>query len=229
MAKGAAMPQITRRYMDYRNMYQAKAARTRSQNDVDELQELNKWLEWSDFTALIATLRRDWDNDHQTADDGAEEEPTLADAHRLHDLLLLGLYSCVPARGAEVRLLQYIPEEEIVGQWNPQQQQQMTIKRWVDKEKINLITRVQRSGGGRSDANGDGGGNNTGDGVWKMYVSQYKNYRSRGVNITELTESNFGWWTALFESYLETYRPLIVASSSKKKKKTVDEIGRAHV
>ena len=32
-----------------------------------------------------------------------------------------------------------------------------------------------------------------------------------------MIESNFGWWNALFESYLETYRPLIVASSSKKK------------
>jgi len=28
-------------------MYQAKAVRARSQNDVDELQEQNKWLEWS--------------------------------------------------------------------------------------------------------------------------------------------------------------------------------------
>ena len=121
MAKGSAMPQITRRYMDYRNMYQAKATRSRAQNDVDELQEQNKWLEWSQFTALITKLRSDWDEDHQTADDGdaATEKPTIADAHNLHDLLLLGLYSCIPGRGAEVRLLQYIPEEEIVGQWQP--------------------------------------------------------------------------------------------------------------
>ena len=45
-------------------MYQAKAVRARSHNDVDELQEQNKWLEWSDFTALIAKLRSDWDDDH---------------------------------------------------------------------------------------------------------------------------------------------------------------------
>ena len=45
MAKGSAMPQITRRYMDYRNMYQAKAVRARSQNDVDELQ-------WSGASSL---------------------------------------------------------------------------------------------------------------------------------------------------------------------------------
>ena len=121
----------------------------------------------------------------------------------------------------------HIAEEDIVGQWQQPQSQTMTMKRWVDKQKINLITRVYRPGS-RSDANGgregdgrSGAGSNGNEGrggVWKMYVSQYKNYRSRGVDVTELTESNFGWWTALFESYLETYRPLIVASSSSKKK-----------
>lgn len=211
MAKGSAMPQVIRRYMDYRNIYQAKATRTRVQNDVDELQEQNKWLEWSDFTALIAKLRSDWDNGLQSVD--SEKKPTVADAQYLHDLLLLGLYSCVPGRGAEVRLLQYIPEEDITKQWKPQQQ--MTMKKWVDKQKINLITRAGHSGaGGRGRGIGDGGGEGS-DGVWKMYVSQYKNYRSRGVDVTELTESNFGWWTALLESYLETYRPLLVASKSK--------------
>lgn len=144
--------------------------------------------------------------------DDNEKKPTIAAAHNLHDLLLLGLYSCVPGRGAEVRLLQYIPEEDIIGQWKPQQSQSMTMKKWVDKQKINLITRI---GGGRSDAN-DGEGR---AGTWKMYVSQYKNYRSRGVDVTELKESNFGWWTALLQSYLEKYRPLLVSSSSSSKQK----------
>jgi len=49
-------------------MYQAKVVRARSQNDLDELQEQNKWLEWSDFTALIAKLRSDWDDDHTPAE-----------------------------------------------------------------------------------------------------------------------------------------------------------------
>ena len=85
-------PQITRRYMDYRNVYQAKAIRQRSQNDVDELQEQNKWLEWDQFTALIAKLRAEWTETSSKVD----FEPTNAAAHQLHDLLLLGLYSCVP-------------------------------------------------------------------------------------------------------------------------------------
>jgi hypothetical protein len=59
MAKGSAMPQITRRYMDDRNMYQ----RARSQNNA--LQELNKWLGVERLQALIA--KSDWDDDHQTA------------------------------------------------------------------------------------------------------------------------------------------------------------------
>jgi hypothetical protein len=210
MANGSYMPPVIRRYMDYRNAYQAKAIRTRVQNDVDELQEQNKWLEWSDFTALIAKLRSDWENGLHAVDDN-EKKPTIAAAQSLHDLLLLGLYSCVPGRGAEVRLLQYIPEEDIVGQWKPQRQNVMTMKKWVDKQKINLITRI----GGRSDAN-DGEGSAC---TWKMYVSQYKNYRSRGVDVTELKESNFGWWTALLQSYLDKYRPLLAFSSKQRKDK----------
>ncbi len=41
-----------------------------------------------------------------------------------------------------------------------------------------------------------------------MFISQYKNYRARGVNVTPL--SSFPWWTALFEQYRSRYRPLLV-------------------
>ena len=159
------MPHIIRRYMDYRNQYQSKAVRQRSQNDVDELQEQHKWLEWDQFSALIARLRSEWEV-ASAAGDGA---PTVSKAELLHDLLLLGLYSCVPGRGNEVRLLQYIPEQEVRTQMAHASSKITSLKKWVDKEKINLIT---------SDA-----------GVWKMVVSQYKNYRLRGVDVTELTAS----------------------------------------
>ena len=101
-----ATPQIIRRYMEYRNVYQAKAIRQRSQNDVDELQEQQKWLDWDNFTGLIAKLRAEWTETSSKVD----FKPTVAAAHILHDLLLLGLYSCVPGRGNEDRLLQYLPE-----------------------------------------------------------------------------------------------------------------------
>ena len=70
--------------------------------------------------------------------------------HQLHDLLLLGLYSCIPARGSEVRLLEFIPESDIQEELNGK----LTLKKYVDKEKINLITQQ--------------------NGVWVMLVSQYK-------------------------------------------------------
>jgi hypothetical protein len=89
--KAPGVPQIIRRYMDWRNTYQAKAVRMRSQNDVDELQEQNKWLEWTDFTALVEKLRREWNECM------VQDEPNVAAAQTLHDLLLLGLYSCIPA------------------------------------------------------------------------------------------------------------------------------------
>ena len=51
---------IIRRYKDWRNNYQSRAARTRSQNDAQELAEGNKWLEWSRYTDLIQLLRNEW-------------------------------------------------------------------------------------------------------------------------------------------------------------------------
>jgi hypothetical protein len=156
-ASGSATPQIIRRYMDYRNMYQAKAMKARAQNDVDELQEQNKWIDWSEFTTLISKLRSEWDKELQK-----NEPPSIANALSLHDLLLLGLYSCVPGRGAEVRLLQYIPEQDIIKQ--RQLQRNMTMKKWVDKQKINLITCTAAAARGTDDDESSG--------VWKMYVSQ---------------------------------------------------------
>ncbi len=178
------MPQIIRRYMDLRNTYQAKAIRARAQNDVDELKDQNKWIDWTDYTALVGRLRDEWNI-------VVQEKPDVAVAQTLHDLLLLGLYSCVPARGAEVRLLQYIPEEVVKAQMSPAKP--LTFKKYVDKQQINLITCVDRT--------------------WKIFVSQYKNYRSRGVDVTEL--SNFAWWTDLFKTYQKIYRPLLLGKKNK--------------
>jgi hypothetical protein len=187
--KAPGVPQIIRRYMDWRNTYQAKAVRMRSQNDVDELQEQNKWLEWTDFTALVEKLRREWN------ECVVQDEPNFAAAQTLHDLLLLGLYSCIPARGAEVRLLQYIPEEMVKMQMalTLSKKKPQTFKVFVEKQEINLITRV--------------------DGIWKMILSQFKNVRQRGVDTTELTA--FGWWIELFQLYQKTYRPLLLGTQHK--------------
>jgi hypothetical protein len=135
--KAPGIPQIIRRYMDWRNTYQAKAVRMRSQNDVDELQEQNKWLEWTDFTALVEKLRREWN------ECVVQDEPNVAVAQTLHDLLLLGLYSCIPARGAEVRLLHYIPEEMVNMQMalTLSKKKPQTFKAFVEKQDINLIAR----------------------------------------------------------------------------------------
>jgi hypothetical protein len=104
----------------------------------------------------------------------------------LHDLLLLGIYSCVPARGAEVRLLEYVPEEELVRLMG-----KLSLKKFVEKRQMNLITHI--------------------DGTWKMVLSQYKNFRSNGVDCTDITQ--FDWWTNLFVKYVEIYRPFIVGEN----------------
>jgi hypothetical protein len=111
----------------------------------------------------------------------------------LHDLLLLGLYSCVPGRGNEVRLLQYIFEEAVRDQIRRRgnNRANLSLKKWVHKQKINLITTWTTN-----DVS-----------MWKMLVSQYKNYRLRGVDVTELTASK--WWTDLLATYLADYHPLL--------------------
>ena len=64
----------------------------------------------------------------------------------------------------------------------------LTIKKWVDSKKINLITKVGM--------------------VYKMFVSDFKNYRSVGVDVTELDA--FGWWCDLFELFVTRYRSVLV-------------------
>ena len=132
---------IIRRYKDLRNEYQTKAARARKTQDVEELQLAGKWVDWSEFLALIAKLRGQWK---------PSQIPTVKEAHQLHDLLLLGLYSCTPARGCEIRLLEFIPGDTLQASLAGK----LTLKKYAESEKINLITQLP--------------------GEWTMVVSQYK-------------------------------------------------------
>ena len=176
--RAASEPLVTRRYKDWRNEYQSKAARVRAQDDADELQERGKWIGWSEFTDTVQRLRHAWKASLED-DDGARV--TVQSSRQLHDVLLLGLYACIPGRGAEVRLLQYWSDEDL------QQHRKggLTMKKCVERHEANIVARSE------------------GGGVWKMWVSQFKNARFHGVDCTELTTDNFGWWIDLLEQYLE--------------------------
>lgn len=186
---GGAEPLIIRRYKDWRNLYQAKAAKIRKMDDVDELKEQNKWLSWDQFTSVVHKMRLDWDRSLKLVN--------IESALMLHDLLLLGIYSCVPSRGSEIRLLQHLSVEEIT-----RKKGNLTLKRFVDKEKINLITQTLNVDDGCSNGS-----------VWKIFVADFKNYRSIGVDVTEL--SSFQWWIELFELYMASYRSLLVDKKNK--------------
>ena len=164
--RNVSEPSIIRRYMDWRNHYQAVAATSRAQDDKEELKEQNKWLEWTTFSKAIQDFRRDWDASDQTI--------SSKTALKLHDLLLMGLYNCIPSRGCEVRLLQYLPEQLVC-----EQKGDKTFKRFVEAQEINLLT--QRNG------------------EWTMLLSQYKNVKFHGVDVTNL--SKFQWWTDLVYAY----------------------------
>jgi hypothetical protein len=173
-------PQMIRRLKDYRNSYQSKAVRTRKGEDIEELIERGKWLSWQDFVGVVRKLRNEWES-HLS-----KEPASLSNARKLHDLLLPGLYSCTPARGSGIRLLQFFSEEEL-----SMRKGRLTIKKYVETEKVNIITKI-----------GD---------VWRMYVSDFKNSRSIGTDVTDLDV--FDWWCQLFETYQESYRSLIVGAA----------------
>jgi len=87
-----------------------------------------------------------------------------------------------------VRLLQFMTEKQVTAAKG-----KLTIKKWVDSKKINVITKV--------------------DMVYKMFVSDFKNYRSVGIDITEL--DSFAWWCTLFELYVTSYRSALVDKECK--------------
>jgi hypothetical protein len=171
-------PLLIRQYMDLRNQYQSQALRVRANTDIQTLEKQHRWIEWPQFTACVSRLRDEWEQSDKTI--------SFDSAWRLMLLLLLGLYSCIPARGKEVRLLQYIPKRKL-----SDQRQQHSLKRFVEKKQINLVTEGEE------------------DQEWMLFISQYKNYRWRGVESCEL--SAFGWWTDLLQLYLSEYREELVA------------------
>lgn len=177
---GSSESSVVRRYKDWRNDYQNQAQRSRKMVDQEDLEERGQWLEWSEFTNLISKLKLEW----EIVGESNASSPNVQNAHILHDLLLLGLYSCIPARGAEVRLLQYIPEQELAELRNGK-----SVKQFVESQHMNIISQI--------------------NGTWKMVLSDYKNVRSHGIDSTNLTP-HFQWWTNFLELYLKQYRPLIV-------------------
>lgn len=92
---------VIRRYQLLRNHYQSKAAKKRAGDDVEVLRSRNKWLEWTDFVALVKKLRAKW------AKRNERPKVDATAARELHDLLPLGLYSLIPGRAAEVRTLEW--------------------------------------------------------------------------------------------------------------------------
>ena len=148
--KVVGLPSIIRRFMDWRNEHQRKAAKTRQGKDKDELQEQDKWIEWDDYLALIEKLREDWTTKSNLPHQDSLQAPSLASARDLHDLLLLGLYSCIPSRGNETRLLQHFSD----GDLQRIKKESVSFKSFVEAQRMNLIVSVE--------------------GVWKLYCGDFK-------------------------------------------------------
>jgi hypothetical protein len=86
----------------------------------DELREQSKWLHWDEYCATVQELQ-----DKFTAFSGSV---SLKSAKVLHDTLLLTMFRFLPARSAEVRLLEYISEEDVMVAKG-----KLTFRQYVDK------------------------------------------------------------------------------------------------
>jgi hypothetical protein len=118
---------LVKRYRDWRNQQASMANRERKDETWDELREQSKWLHWDEYCTTVQELQ-----DKFTAFNGVV---SLKSAKVLHDVLLLIMFRFLPARSAEVRLLEYISEEDVMAAKG-----KLTFRQCVDKEKINLLT-----------------------------------------------------------------------------------------
>ena len=123
--------------------------------------ERNKWVEWAEFLRVVHKLRSEW----MASTEEAAVEPSLTLAHQLHDLVLLGLYSCIPSRGNETRLLQYFTEEEL----RTIKKEHVPFKTFVEAQRMNLIVQTSK------------------DDTWKIYCANFKVIRWMHVLISLTT------------------------------------------
>lgn len=159
------------------------AIRERRDETWDELREQSKWLHWDEY-CRATQLMRDKFEGHSREIQGAV---TLKGANLLHDALLLAMFQALPARSGEVRLLEYMTEEEVRAAKGS-----LTFRQYVDRERFNLLTKR--------------------DGKWTMFLARYKTFRHQGVDVTEFdAEQLHADLVRLLELWLATYRSVLVA------------------
>lgn len=120
-----------RQAMDVRNRLHNSAHKTRSEKTEDELKAEGKWLQWDEFLRATQKIRQSF------MDSRGGEEPTLASARELHDLLLLSFLSTMPSRSSELRLLETVSWEDVM----QQKPAKLSLKQFVAAQKRNILVK----------------------------------------------------------------------------------------
>lgn len=172
--------ELVRRYRDWRNQQASMALRERRDETWDELREQGRWLHWDEYCRATQLMRDKFEASKATSG------LSLKGAKLLHDALLLALFQALPARSGEVRLLEYIPEEEVRANKG-----NLTFRQYAERERLNLLTKR--------------------DGKWTMFLSQYKTFRHQGVDVTEFdAQQHHASLVNLLALWLENYRPIMM-------------------
>ncbi len=163
--------EVVQRFREIRNRLQSKQSRVHKTED--DLRDEGRWLSWSTFEEAIVALQAQF---NEASSD--EEFPSKASARVLHDLVMLRYYAACPSRSGEVRLLQFIPFDELT-----ELKGKLTVARYIERERINLISKRPL-------------------GAWTVWLADYKTFKSRGVDEASFTEELFGELNAALNQYL---------------------------
>ncbi len=175
--------EIVQRFRETRNRLQTK--QSRAHKTEDDLRDEGRWLSWPTFEEAIVALQAQF---NEASSD--EEFPSKASARLLHDLVMLRYYAACPSRSGEVRLLQFIPFDEL-----SELKGKLTVARYIEREKINLISKRPV-------------------GAWTVWLADYKTFKSRGVDEASFNEELFSDLNAALNRYLlRGYRDCLVGEN----------------
>ena len=171
-----ANAELVCRYRDWRNQQASMAIRERKDETWDELREQGRWLHWHEYCAATQRMKDKFES---------SQSPKA-----LYDALLLAMFQALPARSGEVRLLEYMSEEDV----RAAKGNRMTFRQFAEREKLNLLTKR--------------------DGKWTMFLSQYKTFRYQGVDVTEFdSQLLHADLVRLLELWLLEHRPAVLVGA----------------
>ncbi len=165
-----------------RNQLQSRE-RLDNRRTAQDLEDEGRWLDFDEFRQCVRQLQLEFED--VALDD--DRTPSPESARVLHDLMLCRLQESCPARSGEVRTLEFLDYEDVL-----QAKGKKSVAEYVSSQRMNVISKRK--------------------GQWQMWHSNFKTYKSRGVDVTVLKIEDFPELADALDKYLlEAYRTKLLA------------------